>query len=100
MRSASPSVLKDGHWEQDDRGIQHWIPARGPVPKPTRPEVRGPYRKRSKVVIDADEFRADWDAGLTVRELAAKYDSSLGRISETARRLGCPYRMPGRRKKP
>jgi hypothetical protein len=44
-----------------------------------------------------DEFRADWAAGLTLAELAAKYGVSMSTISNYSIRFDCPSRTPGRR---
>lgn len=44
-----------------------------------------------------DEFRADWAAGLTLVELAAKYGVSPSTISTYSIRFNCPPRTPGRR---
>lgn len=81
----SPRVLTDGEWVADGSGVMRW--EANPEPA-KRPVVKRPPR----TVIDEDEFRQLWDFGLTVATLAERYRCSRNRISNLARRLGCPYR--------
>jgi hypothetical protein len=59
--------------------------------------MRGVWRMTDHIFIDEAAFRRDWDAGLTLVELAAIYGVSESTVSSRARRFGCPARQGGRR---
>jgi hypothetical protein len=94
----SPQVLTNGEWIADGNGVMRWHP-RAPLARPKPPPRKTyPVRRRPPFRPDEDAFREDWASGAPIRDLAVKYDASMDQISMTARRLGLPYRSPGRRK--
>jgi hypothetical protein len=53
---------------------------------------------RPRADIDELAFRRDWDAGLTLVELAALYGVSPSTITNYSVRFRCKPRTPGRKK--
>lgn len=49
-----------------------------------------------RCLVDEEAFVADWVAGLTLVELAAKYGVSTTTVSTYAKKFCCPSRTPGR----